>query len=205
MRFVGRGRTFSAALLAGGLNLPLAAHAHTSVQGMGEFIGGLLHPVVTPSHLLVIIGLGMLAGRTSPPPMKRPMACFIPLTALALALTCTSWVKAVHPVLLHGIGLILGALIASGKSPATAVTCGLFALAALALGFDSGPEVNGVAARVKALLGTGLGLIVLVYDVAIYVSLGAHTNWLKIALRILGAWMVAISVLMLAFALRPPA
>lgn len=187
------------------LAFPGSAQAHTSVQGLGDFISGLLHPVVTPSHLLLVLGLGLMAGRRSPPDLKRPMAMFIPLTALALGLTATGGVKAIHPALLNGVAVVIGILLALEKQPSMLWTCVLFSVAALALGFDSGIEAGTTGTIFKTLLGSWLGLMVLVYDIAIYASLGAERPWVKIALRIAGAWLVAIGVMMLAFALRPPA
>lgn len=185
--------------------LPLTAHAHTSIQGMGDFIGGLLHPVVTPAHVLLLLGLGLLAGRVSPPPLRRPMLCFLPLSALALGVTGAGWVKALHPAVLHGTVLVVGGLLAWGRPLSSPALCGLFAFAATALGLDSAPESTAPAAVLKSLSGTWLALGVLVYDVAIYASLGAGTSWLRHAVRIAGAWLAAIAVLMLAFALRPAA
>lgn len=185
--------------------LPLQAQAHTSIQGLGDFIGGLLHPVVTPAHVLLLLGLGLLAGRVSPPPLRRPMLCFLPLSALGLAVTGFGWVKALHPAVLHGAVLVVGGLLAWGRPLSTPALCGLFAFAGTALGLDSAAESTAPAAVLKTLAGTWLGLGVLVYDVAIYASLGAASSWLRQALRIAGAWLVAIALLMLAFALRPPA
>lgn len=185
--------------------LPLPARAHTSIQGLGDFIGGLLHPVVTPAHGLLLLGLGLLAGRAAPPPLRRPMAFFLPLSALALATTGVGWVKALHPAVVHGAVLVVGGLLAWGRPVSGPVLCGLFAFAGAALGFDSAPESAAAAGIVKTLAGTWLGLGVLIYDVAIYASLGVTTGWMRHATRIAGAWLAAIAVLLLAFALRPAA
>ena len=169
---------------------------------MGDFISGLFHPLTTPSHVLVIIGLGLLAGRRRPFNLKAPMAVFIALSGMALALATLGKVKAVHPALLPGLALCLGALLALDKNPSTLPFCALFASAALAMGLDSAAETGSAATVTKTLLGNWISLVVLVYDIAIYVSLGGEAKWLKIALRILGSWLVAISLLVLAFSVR---
>ena len=56
---------------------------------------------------------------------------------------------------------------------------------------------------IKTLSGTWIALVVLVCDIAIYVSLGAEAKWLQIALRVAGSWIIAIALLVLAFSLRP--
>ncbi|MFM1769893.1 MAG: hypothetical protein RJA22_2422 [Verrucomicrobiota bacterium] len=197
-----RGRLAVAATLGWFLACPAPARAHTSIQGLGDFIGGLLHPVLTPTHALLLLGLGLLAGRTTPPPMRWPMRCFLPLTALALAMTGLGWVKAMHPVVLHGTLLMVGGLLAWGRAMPLPALCGLFAFAGAALGLDSAPETTAAPAIVKTLLGTWLGLAVVLYDIAIYASLGAAAAGLRVAARIAGAWLMAIAILMLALALR---
>jgi hydrogenase/urease accessory protein HupE len=41
------------------LLLPAQAHAHSAVAGWGSIGAGLLHPLVTPPHLLLLLGLGL--------------------------------------------------------------------------------------------------------------------------------------------------
>ena len=174
------------------------------MPGMGDFIGGVLHPVVTPSHFLLLLGLGLLAGRRSPPPMKLSMGLFLPLSALALASTAAGWVKGVHPTLLHGLILVTGAVLALDKLPTPSGAAVVFGMAALVLGFDSGVETGASGSVLKTLLGTWLSLAVLSYDAAILAALAAGRRWWPVARRITGAWLVAIALMMLAFALRPP-
>jgi hypothetical protein len=72
----------------------------------------------------------------------------------------------------------------------------------MAIGLDSAVESNSTASAVKTLLGNWIILVVMVCDVAIYVSLGGEAKWLKVALRIAGSWIIAISLLVLAFSIR---
>jgi len=182
--------------------LPDTAHAHSPIKGVGDFINGLLHPLTTPSHVLVIVSLGLLAGRRRPFNLKAPMAVFIALSGAALVLATLGKVKAIHPAPLLGLALCAGTLLALDKSPSTLHLSALFAAAALTMGLDSAAEAGSAAAVAKTLLGNWISLIVLVYDVAIYVSLGGEAKWLKVALRIAGSWIIAISLLVLAFSLR---
>jgi hydrogenase/urease accessory protein HupE len=93
-------------------------------------------------------------------------------------------------------------LLALDKDPPPLPFCAISAAAALALGLDSGAEPGPASTIAKTLLGNWISLIVLVYDVAIYVSLGGEAKWLKVALRIAGSWLIAISLLVLAFSFR---
>ena len=44
-------------------------------------------------------------------------------------------------------------------------------------------------------------VIFLLFDVAYYTSLATRNHWPKVGVRILGSWIIAISLLMLAFSM----
>ena len=44
-------------------------------------------------------------------------------------------------------------------------------------------------------------VVFLLFDVAYYTSLATRNHWPKVGVRILGSWIIAISLLMLAFSL----
>ena len=184
------------------LAIPGSASAHTAISGVGDFFGGVLHPLTTPAHLLVLLGLGLLAGRQTPLNLKTPLAVFIPVSAVALLLTTTGMVKTVYPPLLIGFALVAGVLVAWGKPlPAPALTA-LFALAALALGLDSAVETGAASTIVKTLLGTWLGLTLAVVDIAYYLSFCTKQKWQQVGVRVAGSWITAASFMILAFAFR---
>jgi urease accessory protein len=195
-----RRRLLPAALLL--LAIPATAEAHAAISGVGDFFGGVLHPFTVPAHVLVLLGLGLMAGQHSPLNLKPPLAVFIPVSAAALLLTTTGLVKTVYPPLLIGLALIAGVLVAWEKSP-PALACGaVFALAALALGLDSAVETGTASTIAKTLLGTWLGLILAVADIAFYVSYLTKHNWQKVGIRVAGSWITAASLMILAFAFR---
>jgi urease accessory protein len=184
------------------LALPATAGAHTVVSGVGDYFSGVLHPLTTPAHVLVLLGLGLLAGQQSPLNLKTPLAVFIPVSALALGLTTTGIVKAVYPPVLISLALLAGLLVALEKPPTARVSRVLFALAALALGLDSTVETGSGLVIVKTLLGTWTGLILAVADIAYYSSRFTRWHWQKVGLRVAGSWITAASLMILAFALR---
>ncbi|HEV2693958.1 MAG TPA: HupE/UreJ family protein [Verrucomicrobiae bacterium] len=184
------------------LALPVTASAHTAISGVGDFFGGVLHPLTTPIHVLVLLGLGLLAGQRSPLNLKVPLAVFIPVSALALLLTTTGLVKTVYPPLLIGIALVAGVLVALEKPLPTVITAVVFALAALALGLDSAVESGTPPSIVKTLLGTWVGLVLAVADIAYYLSFFTKQKWQQVGIRVAGSWVTAASFMILAFALR---
>jgi urease accessory protein len=193
-------RLLSVALLL--LALPGTASAHTAIAGVGDFFGGVIHPVTTPAHLLVLLALGLLAGQRTPLNLKTPLAIFIPVSAIALLLTTAGIVKTVYPPILIGIALIAGVLVALAKPLPVAAIGAIFALAALALGLDSAVEQGTALSIAKTLVGTWLGLVLAVADIAYYLSIFTKQKWQQVGIRVAGSWITAASFMVLAFALR---
>lgn len=194
-------------LLVSGFFLTLTgtAHAHNSVEGMGEIANGVLHPLMTPAHLLILLGLGLLLGQRVPMDLKTPLRVFAPASALALALTATGEIPGVYPPLLIGIALGIGILVGLAvKLPrvATGLVC---AAAAVCIGLDSAVETGNGFTAFKTLIGTWLGMNSAVVYLAICVSHGADKPWARTGIRVVGSWIIAISLLVLAFSLRKPA
>ena len=64
--------TAAAATLAAAAN----ARAHGSLEGVGDFYAGLLHPVVAPAELVAIIAVGLLLGFCGPEHSRPGVAAF---------------------------------------------------------------------------------------------------------------------------------
>ena len=80
----------------------------------------------------------------------------------------------------------------------------LLAAAAVVIGLDSGADTGTPLAIAGTLLGTWVSLGIGLINIAYYVSLAAERKqkWIGIGLRVVGSWIFAICLLMLAFALR---
>lgn len=183
---------------------PASAEAHMTLQGFGHFTNGALHPLVTPAHVLILLGLGMWIGQHPPLRLKLPIAIFGAFSAAGLALTLTGRIAEVHPAFLAAMALCGGIAVAVGKQLPVWVRGIFLAAGGLAIGLDSVPEPGTAQAVASMLLGTWLAILLIVVNVAHYISLAAEKNkqWLHIAIRVAGSWIVAISLLILAFALR---
>jgi len=184
--------------------LPASAQAHMTAPGMNQFTSGLLHPWMTPTHLIILLALGLWLGQNVPLRLGLPFKVFAPLSAAALAFTTTGWIPGVPQPILVAVALAAGAVVALELRLPPAAGAALLAAAAVAIGLDSGAESGTPWAIASTLLGTwvslGLGLV----NIAYYVSLAAERKkkWISIGLRIAGSWIFAISLLMLAFAMR---
>ena len=77
----------------------------------------------------------------------------------------------------------------------------LSAAAGFAIGFDSAAEPSSTGVLIKTLLGTWVMIIFLVFDIAYYTSLAMRWRWPRLGFRVLGSWIIAISLMVLALSL----
>jgi urease accessory protein len=171
---------------------------------MNAYSSALLHPWMTPAHVLILLALGLWIGQHPPLRLGLPCKVFAPLSAVALAVSTTKWIAAVPPFLLAAIALVIAAAIAFEAPLSSPLRVAVIGAAAIGIGLDSGPETATPLDTLGTLAGTwvslGLGLV----NIAYYVSLAAalQKKWIGIGIRVAGSWIFAISLLMLAFALR---
>ena len=181
------------------LSVSSAAHAHLSVEGVGEMANGALHPLLSPAHVLLFLSLALLLGQQVPFDLKTPLRIFAPATAAALLLTLTGWVIEVYQPLLVALALITASLVAlEVKIPRWfgGFLCGAVAVG---IGLDSAPGEGSV---LKTLAGTWLSLNAVIFYIAMCASNSSDKKWARVAIRVLGSWIIAISLMVLAFSLR---
>jgi hypothetical protein len=113
------------------------------------------------------------------------------LAAIVLAVGPTSALD----VLLAATALT-GLLVALAR-PMSAVVYALAALVGIALGLDSPPEVIAISAATIMLIGTGIGACL---ALALVVAGASYLTawWQRIGMRILGSWIAASAILVLA-------
>ncbi len=200
-----RGHCRGSWLLAAGLFLlvPTRAEAHTPIKGAGEFVSGFLHPFLTPTHLLVLLSVGLLLGQRLPLRLQWPLTVFAVSAAAGLSVTALHVIAGVSQTVLIVLGLCAGGLVAVAAPLPLWTRLMACAAAGLALGLDSGadPGTMGIA-MARMLLATWVSLILCVGDVAFYSSRLPPYQWVQTGIRVVGSWIVAIALLMLAFALR---
>lgn len=175
--------------------------AHIVIEGAGDLANGAVHPFVTPVHGMILLGIGLLAAMREPLELKWLARVFAPLSAVALGLTHWISLPQSSPVLPVS-ALAIGAAVALDRKWPRAVFLGLAALAAVGLGLDSAVEIGPPMTVAKTLLGTWLAMNAVVLYIAASAGRVADRKWVRTAMRILGSWIVAISLLVLAFALR---
>lgn len=181
--------------------IPQAAYAHGSLEGVGDFYAGLLHPVVVPAELLAIVASGLLIGRSGLSTCRRAIPTLAGAVAagLVLASKVASVPDMTTPLTL--VALVAAAVVTTGlRAPvwiAAWVASGLAMLAGLAVGLDAAPETNALFGALVSGIATLLGSTALITIVAA-LALRADKHWQRIAAQVAGSWITASAVLYLA-------
>jgi urease accessory protein len=166
-------------------------------------LAGALHPFAAVEHLILLLGLGLLAGRLPREGRGRAVALLLAGLLAGLAATVTGRAgllptgTAAAAVL--GLALLAGLLLALGPVLPTAVASGMALAAGLAVGADT--EVGGAAAL--AVLAAAAGVVggaALIVLGAAALSARATRPPLPVARRVAGSWIAAIALLLLALA-----
>jgi urease accessory protein len=162
---------------------------------MSGLIGGLLHPLAVPAHVLALLAIGLLIGQQRG--RLAPLAVFFAglvagLAALAFAVATTSAAN-----VLLAAAAVIGLLVAVARPLPLLVSGPFAAIVGVALGLDSPPTTIAIAAAVAMLIGTGIGAGLAVAIVAAGTSYLTRA-WQQIGVRILGSWIAASAILVLA-------
>lgn len=185
------------ALVAAALLFPRDASAHLVSTGLGPFYDGISHFALTPEDLLPVLALALLAG-LSGPRHGRAALFVLPvawLTGGLLGLSRPS--ELLMPALTASTLLVLGVLVALDRRLAP----GFVAALAAALGLFHG-YLNGTAKLgALGLSGVAATLFVLVALVSAFV-VSLRAPWSRVAVRVAGSWLVAISMLMIGWTFR---
>lgn len=179
------------------------AQAHGALPGMAGFGSGLIHPLVTPAHLLLLLSLALWLAQRRPLQLRAALSTFVPASATGLALsTQIAYAAAWQPLLLC-MALGVAALVLTGRRGPAWLPYPAFALAGLVVGLDSGVDAGAPALAVGVtLLATWLGLSLWLVNGAYYASLLPQRKWAQIGLRVAASWIAAICLLVLAFAIK---
>ncbi len=182
---------------------PLAAHP--VFGGAGGFYGGLLHPLLVPAHLMAIVATAALVSKQESnwrwaEHWIAPAAFTTGLAAGMFAIA-NAYAPAFSYETVLGIALAAGGLLALARPLPSKATAALALGTGLAVALDSPPDALTVREAIVAQLGTFCGATILLAAV-IEGTARLRRNWQFIGLRILGSWIAAISILVLALQFR---
>jgi len=164
------------------------------------FIGGLLHPLLVSAHVMAVLALALLLGQQAPG--RRRQALFVYVAAVIAGLGAIA--LAVVPVLageaLLMLALLCGGLVALARPVPELLGWVLAGGTGAALALDSPPAALSLSEANVTLVGTAVGAALLLAVLAESAA-RLRRNWQRIGARILGSWIAASAVLVLALRL----
>jgi len=186
-----RGRVAAACLLAAP-----AAVAHSPIEGIGDFYGGILHPALVPAHLLALVSLGLLLGQLGLDAMRVGYAAFLPaLIAGLVAAGAGVSINSLELWLLTG-SLVCGLLVAVRVPLPGSLAAVLAGAVGLAVGLDSSPDIASATRAAASLAGSGLGACVCLIFIGALAEL-PRRDWQRVAVRVVASWGAASALLVL--------
>ena len=179
---------------------PLPVEAHLNSTGMGPVYDGLLHFLLSPEDIIAVLALALFAGQRGAAHGRRALFV-LPGAWLAgglLGLTTTTIGGA---VLTFVSFLLLGGLLAADAPLSLHASTALATLIGLFHGYMNGAGMGRPADGVLALLGIVFAVFALVALASSFV-LSLRQQWARIAVRVVGSWIVASGLLMIGWAVR---
>lgn len=182
------------------------AQAHGSVKGLGDFMGGFLHPLFEPAHLVALIALLLLIAQRGVQASTAIMVALASTTATGLAAAAMGWPASTDTALLVVASLTGVVVVLARPLPqAMVVVVVLAASIGLGIGLGSDPEGLRGASRYADLAGTWFGTCLRAVSGATLID-EFKRPWIPVLIRVVGSRMVATSVLVLALhTVAPPA
>jgi hydrogenase/urease accessory protein HupE len=192
----------AAALLLG----PSAAHAHLVNTRLGDFYGGLLHPLTAFEELLPWLALAALAAFQGAA-RARWLVVVFPLSlfagcSLSQLLPTASFVPAIAVALI----VITGLSVAAAVRLPLPVLLGLAAVMGFVHGLQNGQAMTATTDQLLFILGVtaiGYGVMTIATGTAIAFLRGVG-GWRAIALRASGSWVAAVGIMVLGLQFLTP-
>ena len=174
--------------------------AHAPIEGLGGFYNGLLHPILVPSQLLLLIATGLFYGQQGASANQPAIAAFAAAALIGLGIAWFAGELGIEMALLAAT-IVISVLVASSPRLPLYLTSVILALAGLALGIDSAQDALAGKERFGSLLGSGISIYLIFLFVMGWSDFDHGRHWQKIGVRIIGSWVAASALMMLAFSL----
>lgn len=194
--------------------LPATVQAHSASENINDFYAGILHPLITPEHLLAIIAIGLLSGQqraTQDRSISWTLAFTLGL-ALGAVLAWMITVRADVDMLMallnslptlslvnYGSVVLFSLLVVAAWSLPSLLIYLLASLSGILHGLANGAEITPETAVYLFIPGLAVGtFIVALYCMAIadFAARRRSYRWPGIALRVSASWLAAIGLMM---------
>jgi len=192
--------TMSALTVVVAILWPLRVEAHLNSTGLGPIYDGAWHLLLSPEDLVAASAVAVLAA------LRGARCARVALVALPAAWFAGGLVGlAAQPV--SGTAttvvsfLLVGTLIAADVPVSVNLLALLVILLGVVHGYLNGAGIGSPGLGVQALLGLSGLLFVLTALVAAFV-VRLRRQWARIAVRVLGSWVVATGLLLLGWTIH---
>lgn len=167
------------------------------------FLLGLGHPLQAPAHVLLLLGLGLLLGQQGRLHLRLGGLLFVLAVVTGLGLNGLLAGMAGYSLVLLGLALLAGVLLAVRPALPVGVMVVLAVAGGVAIGLDSAPTLIPGIKAVKvytALAGTAVSASLAVVLTGM-LALGLRSLLDGLVLRVLGSWVAASALMVLALML----
>jgi len=201
MKTLYRLATAAALLLA-----PSAAHAHLVNTRLGDFYGGVLHPLTAFEQVLPWLALAALAAFQGAARARRLVIVF-PLSLLA-GCVLSQWLPSASfvPAIAVALIAITGLSVAAAVRLPLPMLLGLAAVMGFVHGLQNGQAMTATTDQLLFILGVtaiGYGVVTIATGAAIAFLRGVG-GWRPIALRASGSWVAAVGIMVLGLQFLTP-
>lgn len=179
---------------------PVSALAHSPIEGIDSLYNGFLHPLFVPAHLLLLIALGLFIGQKGPKQNQLAIAVLLGSILVGLAVAWFDVALQLEVALLV-VAALLGLMTASNLALGPRWCASIAAVVGLLLGMDSAQESLTGKEKLASLFGSGVGIYLLSLYPMAFADYFSKRHWQQIGVRIIGSWVAASALLVLALSL----
>jgi hydrogenase/urease accessory protein HupE len=184
------------------LSAPCAALTHSLSKRFGDFYGGLLHPLTSLELGLAFVVFALLAGQQGTQHARFALAWFMGTltTGAIVALWLPSYAEELR---LPSIAFtaLFGVMVAIAPRLPAAILLLIGVIAGLLSGLSNGLAMTAETAAHMFVPGIAASGLLVVIPIAAFVTT-LHRQWQLTSVRILGSWIAASGLLVMAFQLR---
>ncbi len=177
------------------------AHAHLVETGFGAFYDGIAHLAVTPTDLLVVVALALLAGQRGTHAARQTVFA-LPVAWWVSGIIGAHWPALAALSSLTTLSFALAGVLVALNAKVWDVGVVAFAIAAGVLhGLTNGATLTVADSGGLALGGVVSGIFFLTTILSAEV-VALPTGWPQIVVRVAGSWIAATGLLMLGWLAR---
>ena len=180
-----------------------AAEAHGSFSGPPGLFAGLSHPFTVPAHLLAMIALALLCGQQKQPCLKTLFPWYSAALVAGLLVSLGGLEIASITIILYILAGTSGLLVALKQPLSIKILIALTIPAVFLIGLDSALTGKNWPVTFSTLGGTAITVALFYLYLATITGIiyREKPQWMRIAVRIAGSWIAAISALLISLIL----